>query len=404
LRTKIDPKKLLSGPLIYLDGHFSGGKSYFSFGTKDSYQFTTGSSFDELQSWIDAQHWVFGYFGYDLKNKIEALSSGNKDLAGFPDALLFSPANLFEIERGRCRTLVGNYDLSCSEINRLLAHSQNGNNHGVELQPLITQDEYVRRVQGLKAHIQQGDIYEVNFCQAFEGKTTNFNPWDCFRKLNALTKAPFGAFMQWGPFSIISGSPERFMKRQGDRLVSQPMKGTAPRNADALQDERIKLNLQNDPKERSENVMITDLVRNDMSKHAKKGSVKVTELFGVHSFETVHQMISTVEADLQPNTSFTTLLQDLFPMGSMTGAPKIKAMQLIEDFEAFKRGPFSGAFGYIAPNGDFDFSVLIRSLFHNSDTGALVGCTGGAITIESDPQLEYLESMLKAKALFSALE
>lgn len=198
-------------------------------------------------------------------------------------------------------------------------------------------------------------------------------------------------------------SPERFLKKEKDLLVSQPIKGTAPRGRNAKEDMQLKKELFTDAKERSENVMIVDLVRNDLSHVAAKNSVKVTELFGIYSFSTVHQMISTVTARLGKDYHFTDALRYTFPMGSMTGAPKVRAMQLIEQYEDTRRGLYSGAVGYITPERDFDFNVVIRSILYNKQEQYLGFMAGSAITSGSIPEKEYQECLHKAQAMKKAL-
>ena len=193
------------------------------------------------------------------------------------------------------------------------------------------------------------------------------------------------------------------MKKTGDKLMTQPIKGTAKRHTDKAEDELLKQALMADPKERAENVMIVDLVRNDLSKVATKNSVFVDELCGIYSFETVHQMVSTVSCQLKENTTIKEILRATFPMGSMTGAPKVSAMQLIEEFEDFKRGIYSGSIGYIDPQGDFDFNVVIRSLFYNKAKKTMTCDVGGAITIQSDPEKEYEECLTKVKRILDGM-
>ena len=204
-------------------------------------------------------------------------------------------------------------------------------------------------------------------------------------------------------YSIFSGSPERFLKKVGSKLISEPIKGTAKRGLTKTEDEELIKSLVSDPKERAENVMIVDLVRNDLSKIATKNSVQVEELCQIYSFETVHQMISRISCDIKESASFTEIIKATFPMGSMTGVPKIRAMELIEEHESFKRGVYSGSIGYIKPNGDFDFNVVIRSLVYNRKNNYLSCSVGGAITIQSDPEKEYEECLIKVKRILDGM-
>jgi para-aminobenzoate synthetase component 1 len=271
------------------------------------------------------------------------------------------------------------------------------------LKPRVSKSEYILAVVELQKHIHQGDIYEVNYCQEFGAHHKLDNPFQTWCRLNELTTAPFSCFVKLGPRYVLCASPERFLKKENSKIISQPIKGTIRRGKDAREDLLLREQLHKSKKDRSENVMIVDLVRNDLSKHATKDSVEVTELFGVHTFRTVHHMISTIKAEILEGTTFSQLLADSFPMGSMTGAPKIKAMQLIEEFENCRRGWYSGAIGYIDPNGNFDFNVVIRSIFYNDEVPYISYLAGGAITALSDPEDEYAESMLKAEAMMKAL-
>ncbi|MEO5675183.1 MAG: anthranilate synthase component I family protein, partial [Chitinophagales bacterium] len=215
--------------------------------------------------------------------------------------------------------------------------------------------------------------------------------------------APLACFLKHGEKFLLSASPERFLKKESRKIISQPMKGTISRSNHAESDEHAKELLGTDEKEKAENVMIVDLVRNDLARSAVAGSVSVEELFGIYSFPRVHQMISTVSATLRNDVHFTEAIRNAFPMGSMTGAPKVMAMQLIDKYEKVKRGLFSGSAGYITPGGDFDFNVVIRSLLYNRESRYLSFQTGSAITHDCNPEKEYEECLLKAQAIMSTL-
>jgi para-aminobenzoate synthetase component 1 len=258
-------------------------------------------------------------------------------------------------------------------------------------------------VNKLKAHIQYGNIYEITFCLDFYSEGIKLHPLSVYSELNRLSPAPMSCYYKAGGHHLISSSPERFLKKKNDRLISQPIKGTIKRSADAAEDERLKTALRQSPKERSENVMIVDLVRNDLSRVAQRGSVQVDELFGIYSLSHVHQMISTISCRVNPEKSFMDIIKATFPMGSMTGAPKISAMKLIDEYERFRRGWFSGCAGYINPEGDFDFNVIIRSIIYNEQEKKLSFPAGSAITIGSDAEMEYEECLLKAEMMRKAL-
>ncbi len=273
----------------------------------------------------------------------------------------------------------------------------------IQLVQKTTKEKYIEVVRQLKHHIQIGDIYEVNYCMAFEAENIEMDPTEIWEKLQAISPMPFAALIDHPEFSIISASPERFIKKEEDRLYIQPMKGTIPKGKTEEENSRLKTALKNDPKERSENVMIVDLTRNDLSKIASKKSVQVDELFGVYSFHTINQMISTISCIVDKEVSFTEILEATFPMGSMTGAPKTKAIELIHKYESFNRGPFSGMLGYINPQGDFDFSVLIRTIFYDKKKKKIFLAVGSAITSGSDVEKEYEECLIKLQPLLMAL-
>jgi para-aminobenzoate synthetase component I len=274
----------------------------------------------------------------------------------------------------------------------------------VQVRPRISREHYLAQVEKIKKHIKLGDVYEMNFCQEFYAENAAIDPGDVYRELNAISATPFSAFCRLNDHYLLCASPERFLSKSGSRLVSQPIKGTARRGITPAEDEQLKKALAASEKERSENVMIVDLVRNDLSRIAKRGSVKVDELFGIHTFEQVHQMISTVSAEVKEDISFIDIIRATFPMGSMTGAPKVRAMQLIEEYESSKRGLYSGAVGYIDPSGDFDLNVVIRSILYNSASRYLSFTVGGAITDRSDAGQEYEECMIKAAAMLRVLK
>lgn len=262
---------------------------------------------------------------------------------------------------------------------------------------------YIEKVNKLKHHIQQGDIYEVNFCMEFYAEHVVINPYKLYQKLIAVSPMPFSCFIKQENKYLICASPERFLIKRDNILRSQPIKGTIKRSENIEEDEKLKEVLNNSSKEKCENVMIVDLVRNDLSRIAIKGSVNVDELFGIYSFPQWHQMISTISCTIKPNITFEEILKATFPMGSMTGAPKIRSMQLIEEYESTKRGMYSGSVGIMLPNGDFDLNVVIRSIQYNAETGYLSFMVGSAITIQSDAENEYEECLLKAKAILSVL-
>lgn len=351
--------------------------------------------------------WLFGFLNYDLKNEIEpALQSNNTDHIGNVLLHFFVPKYLVKIENNKVEIGVNN-ESALDEFNNLILFSNELRTHNsqltINIQHRISKQDYISTINKIKNHIQFGDIYEMNFCQEFYAENIEINPVLVFQKLNMLSKAPFTSFFRNENNYLLCASPERFLKRQQNTLISQPIKGTRKRIKNEKEDNHIKQQLFFDEKERSENVMIVDLVRNDFSRIAIKDTVEVDELFGIYSFEQVHQMISTISCKIENNVSFSTIINAVFPMGSMTGAPKMAAMQLIEQYEACKRGLFSGAVGYLTPKGNFDFNVVIRSILYNHENKYVSIQAGSAITIDCDAEKEYEECLLKAKAMLEAL-
>lgn len=392
--------------------HITSSKLIALGATQELCIFNTSNSLSDLQKFYDQKKgWLFGYITYDLKNEIEQLSSTNTDKLGFPILQFFSPKVVLQIENKTVSVFYDNDFVSETEAKNVfeIAFSQEtqkkpSDTTKIEIQSKITKAAYIHSVEKLKEHIRKGDIYEVNFCQEFFAENVALNTTDIYKKLNEISGAPFSAYGKFGTHFLMCASPERFLQKRSNRLISQPIKGTIKRSNDTAEDEQLKASLLNNTKERSENVMIVDLVRNDFSRIAKKGSVNVDELFGIYSFKQVHQMISTVSCEIDSSVSFTEILKAMFPMGSMTGAPKISAMKLIEEYESTKRGLYSGAVGYISPDGDFDFNVVIRSILYNSENKYLSFMVGSAITDKAEAELEYEECLLKAKALFEVLQ
>jgi len=370
-----------------------------------------GDALRQLQQFIDASKgWLFGYLSYDLKNEIENLSSKNEDGVQFPLLHFFSPLLILEVNQES--TTVHFDDLYISKVKVestvefLLkgALANTATTSPVSIQSKITKQEYLMAVKALQQHIRKGDIYEINFCQEFFAAQTVIQPVEVYNKLNSISAAPFAAYCNFGDHQLICSSPERFLQKHNKHLISQPIKGTIRRSSDPTEDDHLKQELQHSEKERSENVMIVDLVRNDLSRIAERGTVKADELFGAYTFKQVHQLISTISCEVKNELSFTDIIRSTFPMGSMTGAPKVRAMQLIEQYEKTKRGLYSGAIGYINPQGDFDFNVVIRSILYNEKEQYVSFMVGSAITDKADAEKEYEECLLKAKALFEVLE
>ncbi|MFK7782110.1 aminodeoxychorismate synthase component I [Psychroserpens sp.] len=370
-------------------------------------------AFEQLKVYQSAtKDWLFGYLSYDLKNDVEKLSSSNFDGLQFPELFFFQPKKLFLLKGNKLE--IQYLNLVSDEIETDLMHIESTvvsteiakptEDDAVKIKLRIHKDEYFNKINTVLNHIQRGDIYEANFCQEFYAENTSIKPIEIYRNLNRISKPPFATFLKLYDKYLLSASPERYLKKEGCMITSQPIKGTAKRSSDKAKDDLLKKALSEDVKERSENVMIVDLVRNDLSKTATKGSVKVKELCKVYSFDQVHQMISTVTSDIKDEVHPVDVIKTTFPMGSMTGAPKISAMNIIEELEETKRGLYSGAVGYFTPNDDFDFNVVIRSILYNESQNYVSYSVGGAITAKSVPLKEYEECLLKAKAMREVLE
>lgn len=394
-------------PIAYLNSN--DGSGILAFGDGDKIVLDGKNALEQLQKFIDEhknEHLV-GYISYDVKNEIEELSSENEDRLQFPLIYFWSPKYVVRLNNENFEFVQGSktpesYDF----LNYFMEEEtdQNYHEYTFPFKARTSKADYLKNVNKLKERIQAGDIYEINYCQEFHAEGVEITyPLDAYFKLNAITKAPFSTFLTFDEFSIFCGSPERYLNKAGSTLKSQPIKGTSKRGKTPEEDEKLKLELQNSEKERAENVMIVDLVRNDLSKIAKPNSVNVGELFGVYSFETVHQLISTISCELEDTVSFTDVIKATFPMGSMTGAPKVSAMKLIEEFEDFKRGLYAGTIGYMSPNGNFDFNVVIRTLLYNRSKKYLSCSVGGAITSKSDAEAEYQECLTKVERLLKGM-
>lgn len=371
-------------------------------GTSDELYTKVGHSFSGLLDFYEKhKNWIFGLFSYELKNEIEHLTSRHSDKLDFPDLFFFVPKYLIALKGENIEVLIGDPSIITTISNSVYANEHKIANLNIERR--LNREGYVSTVKKLQEHIKRGDIYEVNFCQEFFAENAIIDPLAVYETLNYLSPTPFAGFFKINQHYILSATPERFLCKRGNKLISQPIKGTAKRSNDPIEDERIKTDLKSSIKEQAENVMIVDLVRNDLTKSAVRGSVKVDELFGIYSFPQVHQMISTISCELSPDIHFIDAIKNTFPMGSMTGAPKIKAMELIDQYEHSKRGIFSGSFGCINPDGDFDFNVIIRSILYNAEHSYLSFQVGGAITYASNPEEEYEECMLKASAILKVL-
>ncbi len=362
------------------------------------------NAFERLRKEDVSNSWLFGYFGYDLKNHLEELSSHNHDNQEAPPYNFFRPDHL--IHFGKNAVVIETNGHPESILNDILKSGLEYSNRfpDITLHCDFEKEEYIEAVRALQGHIERGDVYEINFCVHFHSQPTKLDPLSLFWHLNKQSPAPFAGLLKFNQHYIICASPERFLKKQDNKLISQPIKGTIRRGKNNKSDKELRQQLLHSDKDRTENLMIVDLVRNDLARSSQTGSIEVEELFGIYSFQQVHQMISTITSTLPSKSHYVDAIENAFPMGSMTGAPKIRVMQLIEKYERSKRGVYSGAAGFITPTGEFDFNVVIRSVIYNASTGILSFGVGSAITYDSIPESEYEECLLKAKGIFSALQ
>jgi para-aminobenzoate synthetase component 1 len=271
---------------------------------------------------------------------------------------------------------------------------------GTALRSNFTHDEYIRAVETAREYIASGEIYQVNLSQRFEGGLTT-RPYELYQRLRSINPAPFAAYLNFDEVTVLSASPERFLKLDGDRVETRPMKGTRPRGRSAAEDEALARELQDSLKDRAENVMIVDLERNDLGRVCGIGTVNVSELCTLEKYATVFQLTSCVEGRLSRGKNWIDLLEACFPGGSVTGAPKIRAMEIIDELEPTRRSVYTGSIGYLSFSGQMDLNIVIRTILVKNDRVYLQ--VGGGIVYDSEPEAEYQETLHKAKALFQAL-
>ncbi len=398
-------------PVIFCNSNNDTSTSFLGLGKLEDFQkHDTGGVLSFLKTFLyPVDDWIFGSISYDLKNEIEKLTSRNPDIIGFPVAHFFKPEIVICFRNGLAIAYFFEDITKVALVKSLLKTLQapvsytDEQNAQLAIRARTSRQNYLENVKSLQQHIQLGDIYEVNYCQEFFAEEIKIDPILTYNILNKISPMPFSAYYRNGPAHLICASPELFLKKENRKVISRPIKGTIRRGKDEIEDELLKKELRSSAKEKGENVMIVDLVRNDLSRIAVPGSVQVDELFGIYTFSGLHQMISTVSSVLRPEADIVDLLTAAFPMGSMTGAPKISAMKLIDLHEEFRRGLFSGSIGFITPSGDCDFNVVIRSILYNEAKNYLSLPAGGAITHRSDPLSEYEESLLKVKYILKAL-
>lgn len=366
------------------------------------------NSLDKLDNYIqEVDDWIFGFISYDLKEEIEGFKSKNLKYFDVPNLSFFQPSTVWIFDGVELKALYFDekelFDV-WNEINKIhISCNSNKSNPNVELKGRLSKVEYIKKIKNIKKRIKMGDTYELNFCFDFFNDNTKIDPENTFKKLNKLTESPMSVYYKDQHLYMLSSSPERFIKRNKKTIISQPIKGTKKRGKNIDEDVFMINSLKNSIKEKSENHMIVDLVRNDFSRIAKKGSVKVTELSKINTYKNIHQMVSTIEAQIENDMFFSTILKSTFPMGSMTGAPKIKTMKIIDELEETSRGIYSGAIGYIDPDKNFDFNVVIRTIIYDDKLSKISVNVGSGITFKSDPEDEYEECLTKIDALKKSL-
>ena len=367
-------------------------------------EWVEGTNLQTADPLFENAEWLFGHLSYELTYYLHHLPSAKKEKIGFPPFYFFLPEVVLQL-KGSVLTVYAPDPVRIRE-----EIEQAGNCLAASpaslfaAQPVLSKEAYVEKIKALQAHILRGDCYEINFCQEFFATDTVLEPFAAFARLMQVSPNPFSALYRLNEKFLLCASPERFLTKKGTRILSQPIKGTIQRDlSDAAHDADLKTSLRLSPKEQAENVMVVDLVRNDLVRICQPATVQVDELFGAYSFPQVHQLISTVSGELKDHLLFSQIMEACFPMGSMTGAPKRRVMELIEEHEPSARGIFSGSVGYKTPDGDFDFNVVIRSIMYNREKGMLSYQVGSGITFYSDAEKEWEECMLKAEAIRKVL-
>ena len=368
---------------------------------------STSHIFEDIADYrAQKKNWLFGFLSYDLKNQTEPLSSNNEDKITIPDAYFFEPRYLLQIDNNHQLSINRNYPeaFAIYEIIQQIEISDDVLTNAIQLKSKIDKEAYISKINRIKNHILEGDVYELNFCRELFSNDVQVDPIAIFKTLNDAAKAPFSSYFKLHHQYILCASPERFLQKNKNQLISQPIKGTIKRGNSLEEDAFLKSELYHNEKERAENIMIVDLVRNDLTHYAETGSIQVKELFGIYTFNAVHHMISTIIAQLRDEKDAVAAIKKAFPMGSMTGAPKIKAMELIEQYEMSKRGVFSGSIGYFTPQNNFDFNVVIRTILYDDKKKYLSVQSGGAITIDSSAEAEWNELNLKSAMIEKILK
>lgn len=382
-----------------------------------------GDAFKKLEDLINKYHveskelslpfigGAMGYFSYDMGRNLETLPTTAKEDIKIPEAYFLFYDNIIIFDHLNNKSYVSSMGILQDKeksIEGIINRIKNGKKvkyeevKGInkEFKSNFTKEEYLKGVETFREYIRSGDIYIGNLTQRFHC-TTERDSYDIYKDLRRINPSPFGAYMEVDDFHIISSSPERFMSIRDGHVETRPIKGTRPRGENQEEDEKNRLELLNSEKDKSELLMIVDLERNDLSKVCKNHSVKVTELFVIEEYSTVFHLVSTIKGDLKDNVSSVKCIKECFPGGSITGAPKIRTMEVIEEVEGIRRNIYTGAIGYFDFRGNADFNIAIRTIVKKDDK-AYFG-VGGGITFESIKEDEYEETLHKAKALMRVL-
>ena len=365
---------------------------------------------------------AIGYFGYDLCHFIERLPVTTVDDVGIPECMFafYGAVVGFDHLKGKAYVAATGFPETeeagwQERMGKRIAHltglMQNGSRSDEDapaeasaetrLRGNFTPEEYIEAVARAREYIAAGDIFQVNLSQRYDVDLT-IEPYELYRRLRRINPSPFAGYLNFKDVTIASASPERFLRLEGDLVETRPMKGTRPRGRTAEEDDRLASELVNSVKDRAENVMIVDLERNDLGRVCRYGTVKVRELYTLEKYSTVFQLTSTVEGRLQSGKDRIALLKATFPGGSITGAPKVRSMEIIDEMEPTRRGVYTGSIGYLGFDGRMDINIVIRTFVIKD--GKAYFHVGGGIIYDSDPEAEYQETLDKAKALMDALE
>lgn len=364
----------------------------------------TCTSWEELEEKAGEgnQAWWFGSLTYDAKNELEPkLRSDNPPAIPFPNLVFFRAETVIYQRRGESNVeSFPDYSVQLAKGSTL---PKGAIRLEGELKSNFSREEYLETVEAIRGHIFEGDSYEINLSQNFHTTGEIDSPAAVWRQLTSVSPTPYAAYCRFRDTHLLCASPERFLQLKGDRIITQPIKGTARRDNDPDKDRELVEQLRASRKEQAENVMIVDLSRNDLYRSSIVNGVKVPKLYEVQSFAKVHHLVSTVEATKSPEISSLDVIANTFPPGSMTGAPKFRSCELIDQYERSARGMYAGSVGYLSPEGDFDLNVVIRSMIWHEPSRVLTYQMGGAITWDSDPASEYMETLIKARAIQEVL-